>query len=155
MSMKLYLDDERVEPEGWTRIKTVQEAKEFLLSGKVEELSLDHDLGTEETGYTLCLWMAETGNWPAKKPGIHSANPVGVANMRSVIERYFPSLIPQDKFASDFSEAFAALPEAYQADSCLEFFVNDGGLLCRPKPDQVFALGRWVSQYDPGKKEWV
>lgn len=42
------------------------------------------------TGYDLCLWMAEKGIWPAEKPMVHSANPVGRQRMRGVIDRYFP-----------------------------------------------------------------
>ena len=38
----------------------------------------------------LARWMAETGHWPRRKPSVHSANPVGVAYMRGVIERYGP-----------------------------------------------------------------
>lgn len=41
-------------------------------------------------GYDFCLWMAETGNWPAERPVVHSANPVGAKAMRQTIERYFP-----------------------------------------------------------------
>jgi len=73
------------------------------------------------------------------------------------------NIIPQSQFASDFPEAFATLPEAYQADSCLEFFIDDNDvsgvskdrLYCRPKADQEFALGKWVCRYQPIKNEWV
>ena len=41
------------------------------------------------TGYDFCLWMAEKGIWPAHKPTVHSANPVGRERMRGVIDRYF------------------------------------------------------------------
>jgi hypothetical protein len=117
----LWLDDVR-DPSmfgciGWYWVKTVEEAKEQILSGRVAHASLDHDLGacptcldgkTEiewmeannwqsmpncnhfGTGYDFCLWMAETGNWPEHKPTVHSANPVGRDRMRGVIDRYFP-----------------------------------------------------------------
>lgn len=42
------------------------------------------------TGYDFCLWMAEKGRWPAERPVVHSANPVGARAMRQTIERYFP-----------------------------------------------------------------
>jgi hypothetical protein len=42
-----------------------------------------------ETGYDLVKWCAETGNWSENKPRVHSANPVGAANMRAVINRYW------------------------------------------------------------------
>jgi hypothetical protein len=113
--MKLWLDDVRPAPEGWTHVKTVAAAKAALLTGEVEVASLDHDLGLgdvdpsdpralleratelfgsrarlEENGSTLVRWMAETGHWPRHKPRVHSANPVGAEYMRAMIERYFP-----------------------------------------------------------------
>jgi len=53
-------------------------------------------------------------------------------------------------------EAFAALPESYQADSCLQFFRNSrGSLIAAPLNDQVHALGEWEAFYHTGKKQWV
>ena len=46
--------------------------------------------GCHEDGSSLVRWMAETNTWPATKPRVHSANPVGAAYMRGVIERYYP-----------------------------------------------------------------
>lgn len=43
--MKLWLDDVRPAPEGWTWVKTVDEARARLVAGGVDHLSLDHDLG--------------------------------------------------------------------------------------------------------------
>lgn len=59
--MKVYLDDERETPEGWVRVYWPEEAIELLKSGKVNELSLDHDLGDDEhgTGYDVVLWIEE------------------------------------------------------------------------------------------------
>lgn len=59
--MRVYLDDERPTPEGWTRAYTAQEAINFLETGIVTHLSLDHDLGPEEagTGYDVCKWVEE------------------------------------------------------------------------------------------------
>jgi hypothetical protein len=113
--MKMWLDDRRREPSGWTRAFSVAEAKVLLESGLVEEASLDHDLGacdacmggmsTEEwleahdwdmptcehlgTGYTLCVWMEETGHWPKQKPRVHSMNHRGAARMQEIIDRRF------------------------------------------------------------------
>lgn len=115
--MKLWLDDMRPAPIGWHWAKTVQEAQELLRTGKVDEASLDHDLGAcadcmggkspEEwlqltgftqmpncdhfgTGYTLVCWMEEHDIWPANKPTVHSRNPAGAAKMRAAIDRRFP-----------------------------------------------------------------
>lgn len=99
--MKLWLDDMRVAPAGWTHVKTIEEAQKYLSTGEVEEASLDHDLGFQindegdeisytKTGYDLVKWMAETGCWPKTKPRVHSLNPGGRRNMEGTIDRYFP-----------------------------------------------------------------
>lgn len=115
--INLWLDDIRPAPIGWHWAKTVEEAKEYLASGNVVNASLDHDLGIcdtckqasglstpEEwleahayqsmphcehagTGYTLVCWMEETGNWPTKKPTVHSDNPAGRQRMQAAIDR--------------------------------------------------------------------
>lgn len=88
--MKLWVDDVRPAPPGWTWARTLDEAQGYLVRGGVEEASLDHDLGFEEPdGSALVRWMAMTGHWPKAKPTVHSLNPVGRAYMLGVIERYF------------------------------------------------------------------
>lgn len=117
MSVRLFLDDVRNPPEDgggpWTICRTAEEAKALLddPTVEVEEASLDHDLGECEacenafpprgykvvtstcrhrmTGYDLVKWMAEHDIWPMTKPRVHSQNPVGAANMRATIERYW------------------------------------------------------------------
>ncbi|OJT25987.1 hypothetical protein BO221_09125 [Archangium sp. Cb G35] len=88
--MKLWLDDLRVPPEGWTWAKTIEEAKRLLQEHTVEEMSLDHDLG-EDTGdgSELVRWMAEHQRWPRTRPRVHSMNPVGRTYMQGVIDRYW------------------------------------------------------------------
>lgn len=44
------------------------------------------------TGYDLVCWMEGTGHWPAEKPTVHSANPVGAARMRQAIDRHFAAV---------------------------------------------------------------
>ncbi len=78
--MKVYLDDERETPAGWHRVYWPEEAIELLKTGKVEEISLDHDLGDDEhgTGYDVVLWIEEavyTSNFKAPVMKVHSANP--------------------------------------------------------------------------------
>ena len=90
--MKLYLDDERLAPFGWIQTKTCQETIEWLKSGKVTELSLDHDLGQPEngSGYDVLLWieeqMASSNFVPPTTIVVHSANPVGKQKMNQTIE---------------------------------------------------------------------
>ncbi|MTC80344.1 hypothetical protein GKR73_01745 [Providencia stuartii] len=59
--MKVYLDDERQTPEGFVRVYWPNEAIKLLETGKVELISLDHDLGDDErgTGYDVLLWIEE------------------------------------------------------------------------------------------------
>jgi len=77
--MKVFLDDERQTPEGWTRVYWPDEAIALLKSGKVTEISLDHDLGDDErgTGYDVILWIeqsvVEDGFQPPHMK-VHSAN---------------------------------------------------------------------------------
>jgi len=77
--MKVYLDDERATPDGWLRVYWPEEAIELLKTGKVEEISLDHDLGDDErgTGYDVVLWIEEavfTRGFEPPKTRVHSAN---------------------------------------------------------------------------------
>lgn len=92
--MKLFLDDERDPPdESWTLVRDPVEAKKLLASGKVTEASFDHDLGVGCTGYDLLCWLENQVAFKfLKPPGIirvHSANPVGAARMRQVIDSIY------------------------------------------------------------------
>ena len=75
--LKIFLDDERNAPNGWIRVATVKAAIYLLEGGNVEIISLDHDLGTKETGYDVILWIerevAERGIIPPEIR-VHSAN---------------------------------------------------------------------------------
>ncbi len=94
--MKLWIDDVRPAPEGYVWIKSVNETKadiEYLEdlneSIYIEVIDIDHDAGeyvNDGGDYIRLLdWLEETGrNYPIR---IHSMNPVGVANMRRIIER--------------------------------------------------------------------
>ena len=98
--MKLWIDDVRPVPEGyngWAR--SVNDAKywiewweKYCFKTIVKEgliLDLDHDAGDfahDGGDYIRILdWLEETErNYPIR---IHSQNPVGVQNMRRIIER--------------------------------------------------------------------
>jgi len=73
-------------PEDWTHVVTAWEAIELLDTGRVVELSLDHDLGDDErhgTGSTVVDWIAEQRGvhgrdlWPRDGITLHTANPSG------------------------------------------------------------------------------
>lgn len=106
--MKLWIDDVRPAPEGYIWCKSVYETiitikelelldmqvyryKQTHLEGKfnIECIDVDHDAGdyaSDGGDYIKLLdWLEETGrNYPIH---IHSMNPVGVANMRAIIQR--------------------------------------------------------------------
>lgn len=86
--MNLWVDDLRVPAEGWTWAKTSDEAIAILRSSKVELMSLDHDLGGDDTTRPVILWLCEhPDRWPATVR-IHSMNPVGRHWLSSMVERY-------------------------------------------------------------------
>ena len=77
--MRVYLDDERATPEDWVRAFWPDEVIALLETGKVIELSLDHDLGDDErgTGYDVVLWIEEAVAMRGFMPpriAVHSAN---------------------------------------------------------------------------------
>ena len=89
--MKLWIDDVRPAPEGYYWLRTVIDAK-FLINtigDQIELIDIDHDAGdfvSDGGDYIKLLdWLEETGrNYPIH---IHSMNPVGVENMRRIIQR--------------------------------------------------------------------
>ncbi len=94
--MKLWIDDVRPAPNGYVWCKSVNLAKKIIISVEVyhkkdpvELIDIDHDTGdfvSDGGGYIKLLdWLEETGrNYPIR---IHSMNPVGVENMRRIIQR--------------------------------------------------------------------
>jgi hypothetical protein len=95
--MRLWLDDLRPAPEGWTWVKSAAEAIRLLDAETVDEISLDHDLGDtgrpEMTGYDVALHLAQRaveGKPVPRIVGIHTANPVGRERTDGVIRRYLP-----------------------------------------------------------------
>ena len=94
--MKLWIDDVRPAPEGYVWLRTTEEAKMYIRICErtpeltyIELIDIDHDAGefVQFGGDYIKLldWLELTGrNYPIR---IHSMNPVGVANMRAIIER--------------------------------------------------------------------
>lgn len=79
LPIKVWLDDEREAPEGWLRAYWPDEVIRHLGSGRVTELSLDHDLGDEArgTGYDVLCWIEEsvaTRSFDPPRIFVHSAN---------------------------------------------------------------------------------
>jgi hypothetical protein len=78
--MKIYLDDLREAPAGWTRTYWPEDTIKLLYTESVTHLSLDHDLGNDErgTGYDVLTWIEEQivykGYIPPPNIQVHSAN---------------------------------------------------------------------------------
>lgn len=89
--MKVYLDDERPTPAGWTPALWPDEAIAQLQTGKVTHISLDHDLGDDRrgTGYDVLLWLEQAVALEGFMPPhitIHTANPSARAKMQQAVE---------------------------------------------------------------------
>lgn len=106
--MKLWIDDLRPAPAGYIWCRSVNDAKcaietrenlkglkwyyengETEVIAPFELIDIDHDAGdyaSDGGDYIKLLdWLEETGrNYPIR---IHSMNPVGVQNMRAIIQR--------------------------------------------------------------------
>ena len=93
--MKLWIDDVRPAPKGYYWVCSVDEAKYEIDWFEKEEdapfelIDIDHDAGDYAQfggDYIRLLdWLEETGrDYPIR---IHSQNPVGVENMRRIIQR--------------------------------------------------------------------
>lgn len=94
--MKIWVDDIRPAPNGYETVRSVNEAISLITGAEeagteIELLDLDHDLGDyyPDGGDAIKLldWLAERETfYPVK---IHTANPVGRANMERMITRYW------------------------------------------------------------------
>lgn len=90
---KLWVDDLRPAPDGWLWAKTSAQAVEFLATVAVDTVSLDHDLGGDDTTRVIVLWLCEHDAWPATVH-VHTANPVGREWLTGMCARYGPGIAP-------------------------------------------------------------
>lgn len=98
-ALRVWLDDDLVDraaPEGWIHVTKASEATDLLATGRVVELSLDHDLGDDQIhgrGIDVVDWLCRQQEehdrilWP-RVITIHSANASGRDTMVRAIERY-------------------------------------------------------------------
>ena len=113
----LFLDDERMPKDvtwvrignvghwgaDWQIVRSLQEAKDWVLkNGFPDVISFDHDLGLDHysgnysdktTGFDFAKWLVEydmdTNTMPSNFAfTVHSMNPVGVQNIRSLLDNY-------------------------------------------------------------------
>lgn len=97
--MKLWLDDQlrdestpdRWTPSGYVGVQTAREAIRWLKTGGVTFIDFDHDLGERQaTGYIVAKFIEKhsyLGTLDPPEWRIHSANPVGAANIQRAMER--------------------------------------------------------------------
>lgn len=107
MSIRLYVDDIRKEPEGWVRAKTVTEAIRILDEQDVVEVSLDHDISMKvsvgygdsrpfaspETYEPVARFIRQMhlaflnggGHFGIEKVTLHTANAVGAEKMKAIL----------------------------------------------------------------------
>lgn len=104
--MKLYVDDIREAPEGYTLARTISEAVVFIYnySSSIKEISLDHDIShnvrvgdtyrpfpSPETFATIAYFIGEVYKDEGSSiPKIvtHTANPVGAEKIRDILDKY-------------------------------------------------------------------
>lgn len=87
----LWVDDLRPAPDGWLWAKTSGEAIDVLAAEPIEAVSLDHDLGGDDTTRRVVLWLCEHEHWPPTVH-VHTANPVGREWLVGMADRYGPGV---------------------------------------------------------------
>ena len=88
-SVDLWLDDERDIHSSYNfKVETYEDAIDILSTYEVRSISLDHDLGTDKSGYDLACWIERNTakGLPRLKWNVHSANPVGSKRITAALE---------------------------------------------------------------------
>jgi len=97
MNYKLWLDDERYPTDGtvWVIARNFSDARWYVENyGLPIFISFDHDLGSSKiTGMDFCKWLVNyimDNNLPynGMEYAVHSANPVGAANIDSYMAQF-------------------------------------------------------------------
>jgi hypothetical protein len=89
--LKIFLDDQRICPPGWTLCRWPEDVIEYLKTGNVTALSLDHDLGDDDhgTGYGVLIWLEKAVAMdrfvPPQSIIVHSGNTVARDRMELAI----------------------------------------------------------------------
>jgi len=92
--LKVYLDDVRKPPKGWTLVRWPDEVIDMLKKGNVDEISLDHDLGDDKrgTGYDVLTWIEKEVVLKGFNPpiiNIHTANISARKKMESAVKSIY------------------------------------------------------------------
>ncbi len=92
--IKLWIDDEREEPQGWLRVSNCPNAIAILRAygPDIEAISFDHDIGLQGNGaYVAQHLLLDYEKYGIKRGiifNIHSANPEGCGAIRKILEEY-------------------------------------------------------------------
>lgn len=90
------LPDSERHPKNWVVAKSSAEAKELVESkGMPSMMSLDHDLGGEDTSFVFLSWLAREywdGVSPVPKYRVHSQNPTGSLNLKAFMDSWAKSV---------------------------------------------------------------
>lgn len=90
--MKIFLDDVRNAPNlDWVTVRNYDDCITILSCcwSFIKEISFDHDLGEDRTGYDVAKWIEEHCHMNACKCPtwrVHSANPVGRQNIEMAMK---------------------------------------------------------------------
>lgn len=92
VEMKVFMDDQRDAPEGWTLARDTDEVVRLLKTGEVTELSLDYHMGVGDAngmdvlGYIEhWVYAGEMENLPTMKP--HTSDGIHAVRMKQRINR--------------------------------------------------------------------
>lgn len=67
--------------------EAIKELQFFINSNSKLIVDFDHDLGCKKTGYDIAKWIISSG-YSNIQFKIHSMNPVGVKNIREILNHY-------------------------------------------------------------------
>lgn len=87
--MKLFVDDVRPPPAGWTLARTVKEAIGILEAGRVTDVSLDYFIGEGEGGTFLPVAHYIADMPKARRPKrarLHTASSAGAARLAQALK---------------------------------------------------------------------
>lgn len=92
--IKIWIDDVRTPPKNYiwckdaeTALRIIDYYSHYNNENEIVEISFDHDLGEEMSGYDIAKYLVEY-EIPIKGFRIHSANPVGRFNIEQLLTHY-------------------------------------------------------------------
>lgn len=90
MTVKLWIDDVRPPPDdSWVWSKSSEHALAVFRVSEVSHVAFDFDLGETDTAERVAVLLEDMARTSPSFPSwsIHSANPVGAARLKMILER--------------------------------------------------------------------